>query len=125
MYFPKKKMTLKFLKTTYYSVALCLFIWGSGWLLYEYAELYSYLNILTFQNVMFVALGTALLFVVLMMSPQKSEFSKSKQNIKVKRHTSAVSSSSKEELEAKLWNTKPGSKERREILRRLEELEND
>lgn len=114
------------LKTVYYSIALCLFIWGSGWLLYEYAELYSYLNPLTYQNIMFVALGTALLSVILMnTSSQNSESSKSKQIVKDKPHTPSVSGSSKEELEAKVWNTKPGSKKRREILRQLEELEND
>jgi len=113
-------MNLRVLKTVYYSVALCLFIWGCGWLIYDLLPAVRMFVPSTYQNIMFVLVGASLCFVVWFgFSPKKE----SPQVIHISRKVGNPTSLTREQLEQKLWITDPDSKERREILRQLEELD--
>jgi len=104
------------LRTVYYSVALCLFVWGIGWLIYEFTFIQNYFSTSTFQNILLVILGTALSFVTWTgLSPKKEQV------IHVKDKPS-VAVLSRDELEAKLFETDPNSKERKQILKQLNEM---
>jgi len=104
------------LRTVYYSVALCLFVWGIGWLIYEFTFIQNYFSTSTFQNILLVILGTALSFVTWTgLSPKKEQVI----HVKDKPSNSVLS---RDELEAKLFETDPNSKERKQILKQLNEM---
>jgi len=110
------RITQYTLKVIYYSFALCLFVWGIGWLIYEFTFIQNYFSTSTFQNILLVILGTALSFVTWTgLSPKKEQVI----HVKDKPSNSVLS---RDELEAKLFETDPNSKERKQILKQLNEM---
>jgi len=111
------------LKVVYYSFALCLFVWGVGWLTYEYTVISCYFGVQTFQNILLVCLGVVLSVVVWVgLSPKNENAIKNERVIHVEASPSGVVLS-KDELEAKLFETEPNSKERQDILKQLSEMD--
>jgi hypothetical protein len=118
------------LHMAYFSVVMCLLVWGGGWLVYEFGGVYPGLSPAVFQNLLYVVLAVCLSVVVWFgLGPKKEEVEVEpvlivKKTKRVKGQNVGVSVKQQiADLEKQLWNTGPDSKERKEIVGQLEELE--